>query len=70
MDRRKALLTVVGVVGVIHGKADAQASVIQLPLDGIEAIIVQYRGQRVSVAPAELMAALVPSPLQLQQMRK
>ncbi len=60
MNRRTALATLGTVVGYIYGRpVKAQnANIMLLALDGVDVIEVRYRGQRVFVNPAEVMAAL------------
>lgn len=61
LSRRRAL-TIVGTAFVyLHGKevrADNQARGLTLALDSVDALVVQYRGQRVVVTPQEIVEAL------------
>lgn len=63
MTRREAIVAVAGVMGVMHGSPfvdplHAGQRALTLPLDGIEGIVVQYRGQRVLLSPEDIMRAL------------
>lgn len=73
MTRRNALTVLGAMVGYIYGRpVQAQgANIMLLALDGVDVIEVRYRGQRVFVNPAEIIAALEPSsyPPQMQQRR-
>jgi hypothetical protein len=70
MDRRTALTAVATLCGYLYGKPVVAQSgqVMLLALDGVDVIEVRYRGQRVFVNPAEVVAALQPtSPYPMQQ---
>jgi hypothetical protein len=59
MDRRQALTLVGTMAGYLYGKPVAgQSSVMGLVLDGVEVIVVQYRGRRVAMSPSEVLDAL------------
>lgn len=69
LSRRRALQVVGALVGYLHGKpvAAIEGSAPQMAprglaliLDGLDGIVLQYRGQRVVIQPVELMAALAP----------
>lgn len=68
MTRRDALKVVGVSVAYLHGVPVTASQVasqqssrgLSLVLDGLDGIILQYRGQRVVIQPAEIMAALAP----------
>lgn len=68
MTRRDALRLVGATIGYLHGhevlegssqvaSSDKALRGLALVLDGIDGIILQYRGERVIIRPVELMAA-------------
>lgn len=71
MTRRGALAIVGGIAGYLYGKpvAATQGQALNLILDSVEAIVIQYRGRRVVVSPHEILNALEPAapfPMQMQ----
>lgn len=62
LSRRAALLTVTGVMGILYGRmtpAQSGGRQLLLTLDDVEAIVVQYRGQRIPIPPQAIVDALV-----------
>lgn len=67
MTRRGVIVALAGMAGYLYGKP-IQATPIQqqtgaprglsLPLDGVDGIVVSYRGQREVLTPQVIMAAL------------
>lgn len=64
MTRRQAVALVGTIAGYLYGKPvrAEQGQAMQLVLDSVEVVIVQYRGRRVSVNPHELLDALGAAP--------
>lgn len=62
MDRRAALACIGTIAGYLYGRpvGAAQGQTLSLVLDSVDVIVVQYRGRRVFVSPAELISALEP----------
>lgn len=82
MERRAALVGLAAVAAQLYAKptVTAQGTVMRLVLDSVDVIEYYYRGQRVAVSPAEILAALAspgfvpygqgaPSPQQLPRGR-
>ena len=72
MTRRTALSAVGAAIGYLYGKPviAEQGRGLTLILDGVDAILVQYQGQRIILRPSEIMTALQPEPLYPSQMQQ
>lgn len=71
MNRRTALTYVATIAGYLYGRPvrGEQGQQMQLVLDNVELIVVQYRGRRVMVSPHEILDALgAPPAMRIQQM--
>lgn len=71
MNRRTALAYVGTIAGYLYGKPvrAEQGQAMQLVLDSVDVIVVQYRGRRVMVNPHEILDALgAPPPFNPSQM--
>lgn len=66
MNRRTALAYVATMAGYLYGKPirAEQGQAMQLLLDSVDVIVVQYRGRRVMVNPHEILDALGAPPPQ------
>jgi hypothetical protein len=60
LDRRAAIVSVAALIGYLHGKpvAGQSGQAINLSLDGIDGIVLRYRGRTVIVTPGQIMDAL------------
>lgn len=72
MNRREALVTVAAIAATLRGEpvAGSQGPALIVPFDGLEAIVLRYRGQQIVINPGEIMAALSPQQQYPQQFRR